>query len=382
MTLDALKFFDRFIGFALILLGKRTIPSNPQYPRRILAIKLSAMGDILCLLPSIRALKNALPSAQIDILTTARTQPELYNNLWFIGSTYVLPTTLLSSIRFLLAIIWNARKYDLIIDFDQSYRISEFIGRMGQVNAGFKTKLKGNTVSLLAPYRVVQNEKLMFAELSSAVAQLYDKTLPTLSLYLPELTDHFSPSPALRKAHSQILQQSLSVVFVYPGSSPNAQFRRWGWPNYEELSRLLTRCTEHPVVFAGGPDEIGYKKELLLNTTSAIDWINRWSLSEWAWIFLNTPAIFVGSDGGLYHLADLTGLQSVAIFGPSTERKWGSLMENSVMIKKSLSCRPCIMGADGRVPQKCWKGNTECLTSIQPIDVFREVMTLIKRTTK
>ena len=48
--------------------------------RRILIIRLSAMGDVLLATPLIRMLKNRFPDAEIDFLVKSRFAPLLWNN--------------------------------------------------------------------------------------------------------------------------------------------------------------------------------------------------------------------------------------------------------------------------------------------------------------
>ena len=92
MKIRALKRIDMAVGAILCLLPRSQAFSGQPRPRTILIIKLSAMGDILCLMPSVRMLANAFPSAKLDWLTTVRANPELFRPISFVNEILILPT--------------------------------------------------------------------------------------------------------------------------------------------------------------------------------------------------------------------------------------------------------------------------------------------------
>jgi len=104
-----------------------------------------------------------------------------------------------------------------------------------------------------------------------------------------------------------------------------------------------------------------------------VNWINRWLLIDWAWLFHQEHPIFVGNDGGLVHIAEATELPIIGMFGPSLFSKWGSVQKESVGIEAQADCRPCLKNYLGKVPQTCWKGTTEFLTQISVTSIVREL---------
>lgn len=130
-------------------------------PTRVLIIKLSAMGDSLCLFPTVRQLALAFPGATIDWLTSNRSNPALFAELPFIRTIFVTPPSLVRALTYLGGWLFRARRYDLTIDYDQYYCISELIAGMSACSAGFRTSLKGTTFSLSVEYDPLLNEKAM-----------------------------------------------------------------------------------------------------------------------------------------------------------------------------------------------------------------------------
>src|SRR6185503_7186957 len=102
-------------------------------PKRILAIRMQAMGDVVVTLPYLQELRNSLPSTvQIDLLTRYETDPIpknliLFNKIFSIcgGRNHkaILFFTLLLLPRLL------SRRYDIIIDL-QNNRYSRLVRKI------------------------------------------------------------------------------------------------------------------------------------------------------------------------------------------------------------------------------------------------------------
>src|ERR1700682_5926727 len=93
-------------------------------PRRILAIRLQALGDVVITLPYLQCLRNSLsPDAQLDLLTRKETQDipqniELFDHVYAIGGARNFRKQLLSTFL-LLPQLW-LRRYDVIIDLQNN----------------------------------------------------------------------------------------------------------------------------------------------------------------------------------------------------------------------------------------------------------------------
>ena len=61
-----LRLQNALLGHAQAILYRRT-----QIPQRILIFRTGSLGDSLCAIPSIRAIRTKYSSAQLDILTNA-----------------------------------------------------------------------------------------------------------------------------------------------------------------------------------------------------------------------------------------------------------------------------------------------------------------------
>lgn len=365
-----LKQFDGWLRIIVKLLSKKK-QRRIETPSSIMFIKLSAMGDALCLMPAIRMLSIAFPDSKIDWVTTSRSQPKMFSNIPYLNRIEVISLNHVSLIYDIVVLIRKLKSYDIIIDYDQYYSISEILAYLGKNNAGFNAPLKGKTYDIQELYQPFRNEKLQFLALTEKIIKYYGVDVPPYSPLLTELLLDFKPSVKLLTEADKLRSSGKPVIIIYPGSSGNASFRRWGLENYIcIIKQLQNKCK---IVIAGGPDEIEMKPQFISDEIKVSDWIGKWNLIEWAWIFRNISNLFVGNDGGLFHLADLMGLCSVTIFGPALYEKWGSINKTSSGVEINLDCRPCLKNYLGDVPQVCKRGDLACLNSIDVHSVVYQV---------
>jgi ADP-heptose:LPS heptosyltransferase len=377
MRVETLKILDTWLRGVKHMLRPRKLAETDLGSSSILIIKLSAMGDALCMLPAVRMLSQAFPDAEIDWLTTQRANPGLFDKLDFLREIILVPTGIRRLLVFLPTLIGKCRRYDLIVDFDQYYSLSEMLAWLGRRSVGFRTPIKGSLFSLAVKYDASLNEKLQFRNLVQDIIATWNGCESRFDPCLKEIVINADYSPNAQKNIEKVKSVGLPVLVMYPGSSENAKFRRWDWPNYQVvIEHFRDRCS---IVIAGGPDEESIAQMLHRSEDRAFNWINLLSLRDWALFFYKESPILVGNDGGLLHIADAVGLPVVSIFGPSLFSKWGSLHEQSIGLEKKLGCRPCLKNYLGIVPTRCWKGTNECLDMIPPAEVIRELEKRIKQ---
>src|SRR6266702_504513 len=113
-----------------------TIPARPWTketpPRRVLAIRLQAMGDMAITLPYLQGLRETLPpDTQLDLLTREEVAPlsqniYLFDNIYTIGGGRNLKKILFYTLL-LIPRLW-LRRYDVIIDL-QNNIVSRIVRR-------------------------------------------------------------------------------------------------------------------------------------------------------------------------------------------------------------------------------------------------------------
>ena len=97
------------------ILAKRWIKKG--LPKRILAIRLQALGDVVITLPYLQDLRNNLPEfVEIDLLTRYETNPipknlVLFNTIYSIGGKRSLKKQFVSTLFFITKTFIQALRY-------------------------------------------------------------------------------------------------------------------------------------------------------------------------------------------------------------------------------------------------------------------------------
>jgi heptosyltransferase I len=341
--------------------------SNSYLNKSILVIRLSSLGDIVRLVPSMDAIRKTF--GKVTFLTEDRFSSilEMYP---MAGDTILFPRKSLGVKSFMTFMkCLQKNDFDLILDMHGIFK-SAFISGLatGKESAGF-AKGFGREFS-----HCFYNRRLVCGE-SSLISryQRYEGALKALGIetgenqryYLPEIDGETKGRTSdFLKQHSL---NETGYVFLFLGASKKQSFKRWPLFRFQQLSLLIKERCGLKTVFGWGPDE----KEM----TGTIQGENHivvpplLSLRETAALILKAEA-FVGVDTGLMHLAALAGIKTVAVMGPTSpvlNKPWG---ERSGIVFKDGIKKGCA-GID------CAHG--ECMGKISGEEVFLELKSLLER---
>ena len=363
-----MKFLDNFFRFStLLLIFVRIISFNSfrlvKNNKVFVIIKLSAMGDLLCLLPSIEAFKKENPDYRVVVITTKRSNPDFWQKAGIVDNLQIfnIRSPFISLYR-AIRLTWSA---EICIDADQYYQISQFVALFCGRNVGFRTPIKGKFFDYQVTYSGTLNEKILFYKLFQLSCSVTNLNLAPLNPILPALG---------QKRTDQNCLFPDKVICLYPGSSKNAAFRRWHIENYINLANLII-ASDYRCVFIGGPDELELVP--IIEKHKHEHYIGKWSLSDTSIFLRNHVELFVGNDAGALHIAESQGTKCIGIFGPGLGSKWGTLNRQSKIVEEKLACRPCIRNHLGDIPQECRFGTVQCLKILTVERVWNEIQTVI-----
>jgi ADP-heptose:LPS heptosyltransferase len=361
----AIAFIFRQIAFFFKVPNKVDI--YPLKVRNILVIKLSAFGDTICMVPSIKKLQLEVGDVNVDWLTTNKTNPDFFDALNIFQKIYEISISkgFFNIIKILLKV--RKTKYDLIIDFDQKYRISEAISKFGDVSVGFKTSYKGKNHSHTVDYDPISNERVVFY-------RLIEKYMTLQGIASSEPVNyHLIDFGDLTKKINKKLFDSFpeDLIIIYPGGGLASTLRLWSINNYKKLIENFIGLG-YNVAIIGGSDEMRFSETLRIENNQYFDLINKLTLFEITELLRKKCKIFIGNDGGLIHLANSVDAKIIGIYGPSLYSKWGPLGSNAHEISIVLSCRPCINGYLNQIPKTCKIGTHACIKNITVDQVLKK----------
>jgi ADP-heptose:LPS heptosyltransferase len=98
------------------------------------------------------------------------------------------------------------------------------------------------------------------------------------------------------------------------------------------------------------------------------------SLSELAALLARSD-VYLGNDSGVTHLAAGVGVPTIALFGPSDPRQWAPRGKNVVVISRQIACSPCATATMKSCPHRA------CLSELHPDQVIAAMTPLMEQAT-
>jgi heptosyltransferase-2 len=334
----------------------------PGDTEKILVMRFSSLGDLVLIVPLIRALKRGFPARDIHLTTK-----DLYEELFATDRNITRVHTLRGSGLGALARLWRElarERFDIIIDAHNVIRSNILLHAL---HAPRKVQLrKDQTKKLLLikakrnlyPRRIHQTER--YLELAGRLG-IPDADLVG-SLDIPETTRRSADGALTRAGFA-----GGRLVAVAPGARWDT--KRWPASYYSELIGALSK-RGHTAILIGSAGETGLAERIAsASGVSPLNLAGKLSLMETAALLARCEAL-VTNDSAPLHLAESVGTPVIAFFGP-TVREFGYYprLSRSVLLETDLECRPC--SRNGAKP--CPLGTKECLMSIMPADAVAKI---------
>lgn len=292
--------------------------SNPgAAAKRVLIIKLSALGDFVLALGAIRTVRETHPSSRITLLTTppyaafAQTCPyvdivETDGRPDGIGPT----RELLKRIR--------KEKYDIIYDFHTSGRTANYFKALNM--PGRKPPLwSGHAEKCAFPHK--NPDRGAMHTIDRLGEQLSDAGIgpeggyPPGGAPMPDLSwvgAALGNPPRLTPAYFSI---DGPYGLIIPGASAHREAKIWPSNHYATIARKMADMGIRPVILGGKAEgqiaaAIQKVEPRILNLVTRTDLFQIVGLAQ--------QALFViGNDTGPMHMATLAGAPGVALFATS-----------------------------------------------------------------
>lgn len=194
--------------------------------------------------------------------------------------------------------------------------------------------------------------------------------------YKPKIYLKHKDIEKAQKLFDRNLGTSKIIGFVVGASKKT---KMWQGEKLKNLALDLVKKDNGFIIFLGSKNEIPVvkriKEEMNGNYT---DLTGKTSLRQLAAVLDKCDVLFT-TDSGPMHIAVAVGTPVVAIFGPTIpEFGFTPYDEKSVIISKSLSCKPCSLhGTD-----ICPLGHHNCMKLIEVEEVRRKILKLLYKDKK
>jgi lipopolysaccharide heptosyltransferase II len=354
-VINMIKCVDKVVGTFLVALLSPTPQTRDVNYRSFLIIRPGGIGDAVLLIPALYAIQKKYPKATIDILAEKRNS-QVFQLCQGINRvyTYDKPKDLLLAIT---------RRYDVVIDSEQWYRLSAVIARItrSSLKIGYDTNERRKLFNYQIPYSHDDYEADSFLNL----------LVPLGITAQTNNTGRWIDIPAdLQDGVDKLLRPLAGKRYVslFPGAS--IAEKRWGDGRFITLAEKLNK-KGLAVVIVGAENEkrIGEK---IIAGRYGLNLAGKTSLIESAAV-IRKSQLLVSGDSGVLHIAAGLGIPTVALFGPSNIRKWAPKGEQHIVVSRNQPCSPC--SEFGNTPQ-C-PINAKCMADIKVADVLASVDKLI-----
>jgi ADP-heptose:LPS heptosyltransferase len=283
----------------------------PRDARRVLVIKLSALGDLVQALAPARMIREHHPHARITVLTTPPFRTLLEACPWF---DEVETDGRPARTRDLLPLLTRlrAQRYDIVYDLQTSGRTNRYFHLMrpwpplwcGMATGCAYLHDNPNRLSLHTLDRLA--EQLWFAGVGPEGGfAIGHAPLPDVSWYRKP----GAPNPRYEPATFGLEGR---YALLIPGASAHRPEKRWPAARYGELARRLAASGITPVVIGAGPEaeagaEIARAEPRAVNLVARTDLLQIIALAERA-------HVAIGNDTGPTHLAAAAGTRTLVLF--------------------------------------------------------------------
>jgi len=342
--------------------------------RRVLIVRLSAVGDCVHALPAVRSLRAALPEAYLAWAIDDRSAA-LFEGLREVDEILVMPRRSLNGLSRLGR--WRRladyrrclrqREFDVAVDL-QGLTKSALLAFLSRAPTRIGHS-RANGARELAP--VFYNLTPELPEEARHVAEKSRALLVSLGVDLsrplpsPDLPEHSEAGGRVSAELARLDITEGSYAVLNPGAGWSTKL--WPLEHFAELAAELRGKPGLDVLVSWyGPEERSMAEAICAggNARPAPETDLR-ELAE----LLRRAALFVGSDTGPTHIAAALNTPTVALFGPADAGRNRPLGENVQTLTAGLDCSPCWLRA------RCPRG-VECMRAIPPGRVLEAVAQL------
>jgi ADP-heptose:LPS heptosyltransferase len=392
MRTHTLRLLDYWLGRLLCSvltplygLKKSFVKKGPiTAPKKILLIKLFGMGSIVLAMPAIRALKRKYPDTVLYFLTFAGNEQILTlsdmipeKRIYTVRMDSYL--TILADTMRCLFLLWR-ENIDVSVDmefFSRFTAIFSFFTRSRHRIGFYGFHIEGLKRGNFMDFQINYNHTLHTSRLFMTLLRPFGMTEED---YDPELPG-VAPTPHFRETINQLISRENAScrpgeieqwLVINPNTSDLVTLRKWPADNFAAMaSRLLQRHPSLGIIFIGSHGERAFTESLCNRFTESdetyrvVNLAGLTSLRTLLDVF-HFGDLLVTNDSGPAHLASLTEIPSIVLFGPETPDLYAPLGGRARCIYLGLDCQPCITVYNGK--RSHCRSNV-CLQRITPASV-------------
>jgi len=337
--------------------------------KRILVIKLSAVGDVILSIPSLRAIRDKFKEAEIKVVVGMKAKDILKNCPYIDGIIVYDYKNRDKGLRGFAkkGSLLRKMNFDISIDLQNNRRsrllaaTSLIPARLGYDNRKFSVFLS----------RKVKPPRESLDPISHQARLLGVLRIPmenkTLGLW-PSESDEEWADKFLENAW---VNKGQLLIGVNPGASVRWATKRWPVENFAKLCDMFANRLGVRVLLTGAKEDMEIGKNIAgLCKSRPIIAIGKSTLMQLTSL-IKRCNVFITSDSAPMHIAAATEVGFVALFGPTDPNRHLPPCKKCVVIRKELKCSPCYN-------PRCIIG-FKCMKEITVEEVFKAAEQLLEK---
>ncbi|MDD5217736.1 MAG: lipopolysaccharide heptosyltransferase II, partial [Candidatus Omnitrophica bacterium] len=309
--------------------------------KKILILKLGAIGDLILITPSLRMIRRRFPEAKISLVVDKKLAA-IVSGCPYVNEVIPVSRDRLSKIGYLLRLAKTLRKegYDISVDL-QNNKWTHLLAALGGIpqRYGFRRGKLGFLVNRhdrsfdIADYPV----RHQFRILSKLGIQDLDEDLELWP-------DEHSEKHVSEMFVQHSLNGSSKCVGLAVGASPKWTSKRWPLEYYQELCTKLIQQWKCSVILIGSETDRPMAQQLSkTNTEKVVDLVGKTSLLDLVSVVKRLSVLVTGDTAPL-HIAAAVKTPVVTLFGPTEPKRHVPPGENVTVLSRHIGCQPCYQG--------------------------------------
>ena len=315
--------------------------------KRIILFHAGALGDLICTEPSVRAIREKWPFAEIHavgnmpglvLLKEAGTIDHALS-LDAPGMHLLFRSEALSQVM-----KDSLGGYDLAVTWIRAQSITDHLSCLGVRVAALRDRFPPSSGS-------------------GHIVDFMAKPLKELGIEkVPEYPRLSVTEAVLEKS------PSFSGILVHPGSG--SEKKNWTTAGFRDAAREIAKKSGLPLGIIKGPADEKAAGQLMNELGNEAEFFEDLSTLRLAGL-LSRARLLLGNDSGVSHLAGALGTPVVSVFGPTDPEVWGVRQPWARNVAAGTECSPCTR-------ELMWKcSDRECLSSLSPDKVADQALQLL-----
>ncbi|MCF7894510.1 MAG: glycosyltransferase family 9 protein, partial [Candidatus Omnitrophica bacterium] len=354
------------ILFRFLFFWRKSIPKNIK---KIIILRVGNIGDIICAVPAMEAIRKNFPEAEITLLSSpgkygAVGAKELLKNTIFLDKLKIYYHEDINTLKDKISLIRKLKKenYDLFIefpknlaDFGTEMRNMIFAKIIGcQYALGFK-------VSTIKMFAKIQSKYISFDNEVERLLKIIQKE----SLKISDVLFPLPISAEDKKIVNNFLFKLDNEKLIALNPNAKRQTNRWPLKRFGEVGRWLVNHYNARVFIIGGNADRKRMAELKkMIGVGAVDLAGKFSLLQTIEL-LKHCQFLVSNDSGAIHMASAVNTPVVGIYSArDLKNKWYPYGERNVIFRKSPKCQVCFK-------EEC--NNLACLNKVKTDEVCEAI---------